>query len=50
MNPVAIGRAAYKPTTIEHWANILSHGVSNNYYLKIMFSANILSRGEVIMS
>ncbi|KAF2346614.1 AdipoR/hemolysin-III-related [Trinorchestia longiramus] len=27
MNPIAVGRAGYEPTTVEHWANIISHGV-----------------------
>jgi len=28
MNPPAVGGAAYAPTTLEHWANVLSHAVA----------------------
>lgn len=28
MNGVAVGRAAYQPTSVEHWANMVTHGVS----------------------
>ncbi|XP_068202804.1 monocyte to macrophage differentiation factor 2 [Palaemon carinicauda] len=27
MNSIALGRAAYQPTNVEHWANMVTHGV-----------------------
>ncbi|XP_050688487.1 monocyte to macrophage differentiation factor 2-like isoform X2 [Eriocheir sinensis] len=36
MNGVAVGRAAYQPTSVEHWANMVTHGL---FVLPAVFGA-----------